>query len=297
MAPASLRWRRGFPGGAILRTSELEDKIPMKIWIKALAAACSVATLLTVPAYAADGEAALKAALAGPQRAAANAARDPWRHPYETLLFFGIKPTMTVVELVPGGGWYTEILAPYLRESGRLIVAGSDPATPGGQRQQKRFDASPEIYDRVQIGMLDAKAGRFDFGKVDSVDMVLTFRNLHNWVELGKPETRAVFNEAFNVLKSGGVLGIVDHRLPEAMEQDETASSGYLHQSYVIRLAQSMGFKYAGSSEVNANPRDKADHEGGVWALPPTYENKDKDRSRYEAIGESDRMTLKFVKP
>ncbi len=268
----------------------------MKILIKAALAACTVLAL-GGPVLAADADPALKAAVMGAQRTPANAARDGWRHPYETLSFFGIQPTMTVVELIPGGGWYTEILAPYLRERGRLIVAGSDPASPGGQRQQARFDANPAVYGRVQVGMLDAKAGRFDFGPAGGVDMVLTFRNLHNWVELGTPETRAVFNEAFKALKSGGVLGIVDHRLPEAMAQDATASSGYLHQRYVIGLAQSMGFKFAGSSEINANPKDKADHEGGVWALPPTYANKDKDRAAYEAIGESDRMTLKFVKP
>ena len=268
----------------------------MKIWIRA-AMACTMAALLSLPAGAAEGDAALKAALGGPQRAAENAARDGWRHPYETLEFFGLRPTMSVVELVPGGGWYTEILAPYLHDKGQLIVAGSDPASPGGQRQQKRFDASPAVYGRVQVGMLDAKGGRFDFGAPNSVDMVLTFRNMHNWVELGEAQTRAVFAEAFRVLKHGGVLGVVDHRLPAAMPQDATASTGYLHQDYVVALIQGLGFRLAGSSEINANPKDKADHEGGVWALPPTYENKDKDRAKYEAVGESDRMTLKFVKP
>ena len=246
---------------------------------------------------AAETDSALKAAIASPQRTPENVARDVWRHPYETLSFFGIKPDQTVVEFIPGGGWYTEILGPYLHDHGHLTVAGSDPASPGGQRQQKRFDARPAVFERVKAGVLDAQGGRFDYAAPGSVDLVLTFRNTHNWANLGDDAVRAVFKSAFVALKPGGVFGLTDHRLPENREQDAKASTGYLHQSYVIRMAESVGFKFAGSSEINANPKDKADHENGVWALPPTYENKDKDRATYEAIGESDRMTLKFVKP
>jgi predicted methyltransferase len=268
----------------------------MKIWIKAVLAAGTAAAFV-FPAASAEPDPALKAALADAQRAPANSARDVWRHPYETLTFFGIKPTMTVVEMIPGGGWYTEILAPYLQERGRLIVAGSDPATAGGQRQQQRFDANPSVYGKVEVGMLDAKGGRFVFAAPGTADMVLTFRNTHNFVALSDEHTRAVFDAAIKALKPGGIFGVVDHRLPESREQDAKASTGYLHQSYVVKMAESVGFKFAGSSEINANPNDKADHTGGVWALPPTYDNKDKDRAAYEAIGESDRMTLKFVKP
>ena len=265
----------------------------MKQWI----AGAAVAVMTVLACHAAEPDAALKAAVAGTQRTPENAARDGWRHPVETLGFFGIRPDQTVVELVPGGGWYTEILAPYLRDHGRLIVAGADPQSPGGLRQKQRFDANPAVYGRVQVGMLDAKNGRFDFGASGSADMVLTFRNTHNWVDLGEAQTRAVYQAAFDALKSGGVLGVTDHRLPESRPQDAQASTGYLHQSFVVKVAESVGFRFAGSSEINANPKDDADHENGVWALPPTYANKDKDRAKYQAIGESDRMTLKFVKP
>ncbi|WP_077035659.1 class I SAM-dependent methyltransferase [Pelomonas sp. KK5] len=257
----------------------------------------AVMLLAGVSGVAAAADATLQAAVAGTWRAPENRARDVWRHPVETLGFFGIRQDQTVVELVPGGGWYTEILATYLGEKGRLLVAGADPASPGGQRQQQRFAARPAVYGAVKVGMLDAKAGRFDFGPPGSADLVLTFRNTHNWVELGEAQTRAVYKAAFDALKPGGVLGVTDHRLPESRPQDATASTGYLHQSYVVKLAESVGFKLAGSSEINANPKDTADHEGGVWALPPTWTNKDKDREKYAAIGESDRMTLKFVKP
>ncbi len=246
-------------------------------------------------------DAALKAAIAGSARTPANVVRDGARHPYETLRFFGIKPTMTVVELAPGGGWYTEILAPYLREQGKLIAAGSDPQGSEGARRsaarfQQKLDANPAAFDKVEIGAF-APPTTYRIAPKGTADMVLTFRNIHNWIPVGDEGLKVLFGQVYDSLKPGGVFGVVEHRLPANKAQDAKASSGYMHEAYVIKLAESAGFKLAGKSEINANPKDKADHEGGVWALPPTYGNKDVDRARYEAIGESDRMTLKFVKP
>lgn len=231
----------------------------------------------------------LRAAIAGSQRSSTNAARDTWRHPYETLTFFGIKPNMTVVELMPEGGWYTEILAPYLRQDGKLIGAGPISRT--------LLESSPAVYDKVVRAAFNPPKAIYNFAPPNSVDMVLTFRNVHNFVELGDDKVKDMFKALYTSLKPGGVLGVTDHRLPESMPQDATASSGYVHESYVIKMAESAGFKLAGKSEINANPKDKADHKGGVWALPPTLTNAALDRDKYQAIGESDRMTLKFVKP
>ena len=246
---------------------------------------------------------ALQAAIAGPQRTPAFALRDGARHPYETLHFFGIRPDMHVVELSPGGGWYTEILAPYLRDKGQLILGADDPQSANayrqrsGQRLKEKLAAAPEVYSRVQMNVFEVP-GRLQYAAPGSADLVLTFRNVHNWIEAGgEPAVTAVFRSAYDALRKGGSFGVVEHRRPAAQPQDEKASSGYVHEAYVIRLAEAVGFKLAARSEINANPRDTADHENGVWALPPTLANKDKDRERYTAIGESDRMTLRFVKP
>jgi predicted methyltransferase len=255
------------------------------------------AMLATGLAGAAQADDALKAAIAGEHRSAPNKARDVYRHPYETLSFFGIKPDMTVVELAPGGGWYTEILAPYLRDKGKLIAAGGAmvPENRGAMAFKGKLDANPALYGKVVPGVFEPPK-RYEIAAPGSVDMVLTFRNLHNWVGNGEDALRATFKEIHKVLKPGGVLGVVDHRLPAAMPQDAKASSGYVHEAWVIKMAESAGFKLAGKSEVNANPKDTANHEKGVWTLPPVLANKDKDREKYMAIGESDRMTLKFVK-
>ena len=252
-------------------------------------------------AQAADkaDDAQLRTAIAGSHRSSTNAARDNWRHPYETLTFFGIKPNMTVVELTPGGGWYTDILAPYLRDNGKLIVADAafDPARRPLVALRQKLDANPAVFGKVVPGVFEPPSA-YDFAAPGSVDMVVTFRNLHNWIGQGGDDAlKSVFKAVYTSLKPGGVLGIEEHRLPEAMPQDAKTSTGYVHESYVIRMAESVGFRLAAKSEVNANPKDKADHEGGVWALPPTLANRDQDRARYQAIGESDRMTLKFVKP
>jgi predicted methyltransferase len=230
----------------------------------------------------------LKAAIAAEHRSVGNVARDPARHPYETLSFFGIKPSDTVVELAPGGGWYTEILAPYLREQGQLYAAG------GGARFKAKMESAP-VYGKVKVTTLDLANGKLDMAPPGTVDAVLTFRNVHNWMANGSAQ--AVFDAAFKALKPGGTLGVEEHRLPAARTQDDKASTGYVHEATVIKFAEAAGFKLAARSEVNANPKDTADHPQGVWTLPPTYALKDKDREKYQAIGESDRMTLKFVKP
>jgi predicted methyltransferase len=255
-------------------------------------AAAVLASSLAGTALAADkpaDDAQLRAAIASSHRSAANVARDKWRHPYETLTFFGIKPNMTVVELMPEGGWYTQILAPYLRQDGKLIAAGPISKT--------LLESNPAVYDKIVRGAFNPSKASYDFAAPNSVDMVLTFRNVHNFVELGDDKVKDMFKALYTSLKPGGVLGVTDHRLPESMPQDAKATSGYVHESYVIKMAESAGFKLAGKSEINANPKDKADHKGGVWALPPTLTNAAVDRDKYQAIGESDRMTLKFVKP
>ena len=267
--------------------------------MKKLLAALFLASAFIPSAFSDDG---LRAAMAGAHRAPENVARDGWRHPYETLKFFGITPTMTVIELSPGSGWYTEILAPYLRDKGQLIAAAYDPASSSNYYKrnvaefQKKLADKPAVYDKVKQTVFEMPS-KLDFAPVNPVDMVLTFRNLHNWSRNGDEAIKAAFQKVFNALKPGGVFGIVDHRLPVSKTQDEKASGGYVHEAYAIRLAESVGFKLVAKSEINANPKDTADHPEGVWTLPPTYALKEKDREKYVAIGESDRFTLKFVKP
>lgn len=256
----------------------------------------ALATLLaTGLAGTAHADDALKSAIAGEHRSAANKARDTWRHPYETLTFFGIKPTMTVIELAPSGGWYTEILAPYLQGQGKLFGAAPSPESRYGKTFADKLAGDKALYGKVTPVLFEPPA-RIELGAPNSADMVVTFRNIHNWLGNGDDAVLTVFKEVHKVLKPGGVLGVVEHRLPASKQQDAKASSGYMHEAYVIRMAERAGFKLAARSEVNANPKDTADHEKGVWTLPPVLTNKDKDREKYLAIGESDRMTLKFVK-
>lgn len=250
------------------------------------------------PAVAAKSNAALASAVAAPSRTPANVARDKYRHPAETLAFFGIKPTDHVVEIWPGGGWYTEILAPYLAEKGKLSVAPPAARTEG---VAKRLDANAVVYGKVARGVFptgpDAKGMTWG-----SADAVLTFRNVHNWrMGSGDPKqtdySESAFREIFAILKPGGVLGIEDHRLPESASAERERNSGYIKVSTVRALAEKAGFKFVGSSEINANPRDTKDYPKGVWTLPPNFAEGDADKAKYAAIGESDRMTLKFVKP
>ena len=241
----------------------------------------------------ADGQAALRAAAAAPTRTPANVARDAYRHPVETLAFFGVEPDDTVVEIGPGGGWYTEILAPYLRDRGRYYAAGSERGL-GGVNTLKT--ANPQVYGTVLTTPFPAAADQ-PVQPAGQADVVLTFRNVHNWMLANPPIADTVFRQAWTMLKPGGTLGVVEHRLPESADAAREARSGYVKTSTVRRLAEAAGFRYAGASEVNANPRDTADYPEGVWTLPPSYRLGDRDRARYAAIGESDRMTLKFVKP
>lgn len=244
---------------------------------------------------AAQADDALKAAIAGSHRPAANSARDSARHPYETLQFFGIKPTMTVVELVPEGGWYTEILAPYLRDKGLLIGAGQALDTKYGKMFMTKLNSNAAVFDKVRIGVFEPPT-KYEIAPAGSADLVLTFRNFHNWAGLGDEKLQGLMKSIHTTLKPGGVFGVVDHRLPAGMTQDAKASSGYVHEAWVIKTVEAAGFKLAAKSEVNANPKDKANHQRGVWSLPPSLANKDDNRAAYLAIGESDRMTLKFVK-
>ena len=255
------------------------------------------------PAAAADTSAAsLEAAVAGTWRDPANIARDPSRHPAQTLGFFGIGPGDTVVEITPGGGWYAEILAPYLRDGGQYIAAAVDPAAlPEGRGRdyqarsrsglEAKFAAAPAQFDRAQVVGYDP--ANPTFGPAGSADAVLTFRNVHNWRSDGKAE--GMFRGFFNVLKPGGVLGVVEHRAAADVPADD--ESGYVGQSQVIAMAEAAGFKLDAQSEANANPRDTKDHPNGVWTLPPGGRHDAADAARYQAIGESDRMTLRFVKP
>ena len=257
-----------------------------------------LAAALTVPAglalAASAPSPALRAAIAAPTRTPANVLRDKYRHPAETLAFFGVKPSDTVVEIWPSGGWYTEILAPYTAARGRYVAAGpSEKGLAGIRRLQA---AQPTAYAKVRTAIFPAVAGQTGVPN-DSADVVLTFRNVHNWRFGATDQTQAAFDQMFAMLKPGGTLGLVEHRLPEAMGTTSEGKSGYMRRSSVIGFATKAGFRLVGESAVNANPKDTHDYPGGVWTLPPTYAEKDKDRERYAAIGESDRMTLRFVKP
>ncbi len=249
----------------------------------------------------AEAEAALDRAIAGAWRSPEFAARDAWRHPKQTLAFFGIRPDMTVIEITPGGGWYTEILAPYLRERGTYVGAVVAPdsvpedrrAYPTRARDELRakLGGEPtEVYGRATLVEYDPAAP--SFGPDGSADAVLTFRNVHNWLMAGNAQ--AMFEGFHKVLKPGGVLGVVEHRAERELPPDDR--SGYVAEQTVIALAEAAGFRLDERSEVNANPRDTRDHPNGVWTLPPTNRHDEADAQKYREIGESDRMTLRFVK-
>jgi predicted methyltransferase len=253
-------------------------------------------------AHAQTTEALLDQALAGSHRASANKARDQFRHPRETLLFFGLKPEMTVVEIWPAAGWYAEILAPVLRDRGKFYlahVATENPKLQDWQRESRakleaRFAERPELYGKPVFTSLGPPE-HVAIAPAGSADMVLTFRNVHNWS--AQKTDAIVFKAFFDALKPGGILGVVEHRAHPGTSLEQQVKTGYMTEAYVMELAQKAGFRFVEKSEVNANPKDTKDHPNGVWTLPPTNRGFLLDRDKYRAIGESDRMTLRFQKP
>ncbi len=240
---------------------------------------------------------ALISAINGEHRSAENKARDKYRHPKETLEFFGFTPEMTVVEITPGGGWYTEILASALKGKGKLYGAhypdtGEDNYYSRSRRNLEKKLASNEVFSEVELTNFTPKVAS-ELAPAGSADLVLTFRNLHNWGEEGMAQ---VFKDAYKALKKGGVLGVVEHRMPKTQSWQENKRSGYVPQALAVKYAEAAGFKLVATSEVNANPKDTANHPKGVWTLPPVLRLGEKDKEKYIAIGESDRMTLKFIK-
>lgn len=275
---------------------------------RAIATAITAAIVaVALPAYAAldhhGGEpasrAAIEAAVAAPTRTEANRARDVWRHPTETLAFFGARADQTIVELWPGGGWYTEILAPLTRAGGGTLVAAA-PFERGLAGIRRLREANATTYGDVLLVEFPAVANSGNPRVSDgTADLVLTFRNVHNWRFGGVDNTANAFRQVFAMLKPGGRLGIVEHRLPEEMDSALEETSGYMKRSSVVDFAEAAGFVLVAESDINVNPRDTHDHPRGVWTLPPVSRGaaEDPNRDRYTAIGESDRMTLLFVKP
>lgn len=259
----------------------------------------------TTQAAAVDAGQALDAALAGAQRPAEARARDQFRHPKETLLFFGAKPDMTIVEIWPGGGWYTDVIAPFLNAGGgTYYAAGLDRKANARTAAAvdafaEKFAHNPSVYGKVVVTSLSDA----EIAPAGSADMVLTFRNVHNWLDAGTAEEN--FKKFYAALRPGGVLGVVEHRAkPDATAQSEK-DTGYVRVETVKALAEKAGFKFEAASEINANPKDTKDYPYGVWTLPPVRRSSGVsgvvdqkfDRAKYDAIGESDRMTLKFRKP
>ncbi len=244
----------------------------------------------------------IETAMQGDHRSDKNKARNKYRRPIETLSFFGLKADMTVLEIAPGGGWYTEVIAPAMRDTG-VYVAGSYDVSVEGQpkyryRQHKallnRISDQSELYGQIQVATYSPPQSR-DLWQDDSVDMVLTFRSSHGWVR--EEIIDDVYSDFYKVVKPGGTLGVVQHRAPADGDALEWSRKGYVPESRIIQAAEKAGFVLSGKSEVNANPADSKDHQEGVWTLPPTLALGDTDREKYLAIGESDRMTLKFTKP
>ncbi len=274
--------------------------------VPALAAKKKSAPVAAAPAPTLDAATAalLDASLSGDQRTAEEKARDVFRHPKEALAFYGLTSTQTVIEVSPGGGWWTDVLAPVLRDNGKLIVAMNADVNSGGRRglgsTLTRFAEKPKAFDKVEIVHYAPSKG-VKIGTDGIADMVLVFRHMHGLVGAGlAPQALKLYYDA---LKPGGVLAIEQHRWPEAkaMPMDAKTSKpaviGYLKESDVVALATAAGFKLVGKSEINTNPKDTKDHKDNVWSLPPTLQGGDVDKDKYLAIGESDRMTMKFIKP
>ncbi len=249
----------------------------------------------------ASAEASLAAAIAGDWRDPKNSARDVHRHPQQTLAFFGVEADDTVIEITPGGGWYAEILTPWLRADGHYVAAVWDDAIAGQPKYRydlnktlrAKFAGNAAVYGAPDVRVFDPEAPVF--GPAGSADVVLTFRNAHNWVADGNAD--AYFKAFFDVLHPGGILGVADHRAKPGTDLKTMQDSGYLTEALVLQLAQDAGFALEAQSDINANPRDTADHPNGVWTLPPSNQHEAADDAKYQAIGESDRMTLRFRKP
>lgn len=263
-----------------------------------LLAALAIATACAAAPARAQDRSALEQWAAAPHRGAGNVARDRFRHPVEVLEFLGVKADSTVVEILPGsGGYYLEILAPYLKARGKYVAASRDAAAPpqyvaDHRKLLARLAAEPDLYGKVVVTQFNADL--HEIAPPGSADFVLTFRNLHNWIERG--EADGALRAFHKALKPGGVLGVVDHRGRTDLSQEAQMKSGYVREDFAIALIERAGFRLVATSEVNANPKDTKDHPEGVWTLPPTLRLKDKDRAKYLAIGESDRFTLRFVK-
>ncbi|WP_394841300.1 methyltransferase domain-containing protein [Pendulispora brunnea] len=263
-------------------------------------APATTTTGTTATATPAASETKIRGALTGTVRTDKERARDDARHPAETLSFFGLREDASVLELWPGGGYYTSILAPVVAERGKLTITNFDPngdpkayQTKGTIELFARLDKNPEVFGKVARQQIATP--NVNFGQAASYDFVFTFRNIHNWIEDGFADK--VFAEAFRVLKPGGVLGIEEHRGKPGMTVEAMNKTGYVPEDYVRQLAERAGFRFAARSEINANPKDTTDHPNGVWSLPPSFAGKDVDREKFVAIGESDRMTLRFTKP
>ena len=256
----------------------------------------AVGLLATGIAFSAT-DSALKSAVSSPARSAKAVARDKARHPYEELTFFGIKPDMTVVELWPGGGYWTDILGPYLAAKGTYYLALNPPgnAEEDGENKALREHLAAEKAKMGTVHETQLGAGHLEIAPAGSADLVLTFRNLHNWMDEGYAEQ--ALKACFTALKPGGILGLEEHRASNDKPQDPKAKSGYVRQDYAIELAKKAGFVLEGSSEIDANPKDTKDYPQGVWSLPPTLAEGKANRDKYLAIGESDNMVLKFRKP
>jgi predicted methyltransferase len=273
------------------------------IWMGLMLAASVFASFATAQTLDTATATALDSALAGAHRSDRNKARDQYRHPKQTLEFFGLRRNMTVVEIWPGGGWYTEVLAPVLKGTGKLYVAQYGPHAIAGY--QKQEDAAlrekaaryPDVFSAVQYTALWSPDD-LAIAPPGSADLVVTFRNVHNWVNADyKLDAAKLFAAFFTALKPGGILGVEDHRWPDAKTEDRNAGNGYVSEERVMALARAAGFEFVARSDINRNPKDTHNHPNGVWSLLPDLSVKPEEQERYRAIGESDRMTLKFRKP
>jgi predicted methyltransferase len=274
----------------------------MKKFITPVLIAVSIFSAQLVSAMDADLIARLEVAANGDHRSDKNKDRNQYRHPIDTLAFFGLEPNMTVLEIGPGGGWYTEVLAPAMRDTGVYIAGSYDIEVEGQPKYRYRQHQSlltnikdqPELYGQIKVASYSPPESR-NLWQENSVDMVITFRSSHGWVRQGMIDE--VYSDFFKVVKPGGVLGVVQHRAPADGDAIAWAKKGYVPEARVIQAAEKAGFILDAKSEVNANAKDLKDHDEGVWRLPPTLGLGEQDREKYMAIGESDRMTLRFKKP